>query len=89
MTQCDYILPQRLDPLLAPRHNHDRASAWDLNLYRRSNLDALGLFPAANLDARAFALIRHAKQNGDDYIQTPEMTNIMDIKRERLFAAMV
>jgi len=47
-----------------------------------------GFSPAANLDD-AVALIRQAKQNGADYVQTPEMTNIMDIKRERLFAAMV
>ena len=46
-----------------------------------------GFSPAANLDD-AIALIRQAKQNGADYVQTPEMTNIMDIKRERLFAAM-
>jgi predicted amidohydrolase len=47
-----------------------------------------GFSPAANLDD-AVALIRQARQNGADYVQTPEMTNIMDIKRERLFAAMV
>jgi deaminated glutathione amidase len=47
-----------------------------------------GFSPAANLDD-AIALIRQAKENGADYVQTPEMTNIMDIKRERLFAAMV
>ena len=47
-----------------------------------------GLSPAANLDT-ALSLIGEAKQNGADYVQTPEMTNIMDIKRERMFAAMV
>ena len=47
-----------------------------------------GLTPAANLDA-AIKLIGEAKSAGADYVQTPEMTNIMDIKRERLFAAMV
>jgi predicted amidohydrolase len=47
-----------------------------------------GLTPAANLET-ATKLISEAKQNGADYVQTPEMTNIMDIKRERLFAAMV
>ena len=45
-----------------------------------------GFSPAANLDD-AIGLIRQAKENGADYVQTPEMTNIMDIKRERLFAA--
>src|SRR5262249_14263802 len=47
-----------------------------------------GLTPAANL-ADAIKLIGEAKSAGADYVQTPEMTNIMDIKRERLFAAMV
>jgi predicted amidohydrolase len=47
-----------------------------------------GLTPAANLET-ATKLVGEAKQNGADYVQTPEMTNIMDIKRERLFAAMV
>ncbi len=44
-----------------------------------------GLEPAANLDAAA-RMIREAKANGADYAQTPEMTNIMDVKRERFFA---
>jgi len=47
-----------------------------------------GLTPAANLDA-AVALIGEAKSAGADYVQTPEMTNIMEVKRERLFAAIV
>jgi predicted amidohydrolase len=47
-----------------------------------------GLLPAVNLDT-AVQLIGDAKTNGADYVQTPEMTNIMDIKRERLFATMV
>ena len=44
-----------------------------------------GLDPAANLDAAA-RMIREAKANGAAYAQTPEMTNIMDVKRERFFA---
>ncbi len=44
-----------------------------------------GLEPAANLDAAA-RMIREAKANGADYAQTPEMTNIMDVKRERFFS---
>jgi predicted amidohydrolase len=47
-----------------------------------------GLDPAANLDAAA-KLIGEAKALGADYVQTPEMTNIMEIRRERLFAAIV
>jgi predicted amidohydrolase len=47
-----------------------------------------GLDPAANLDA-AVKLIGEAKAAGADYVQTPEMTNIMELRRERLFAAIV
>jgi predicted amidohydrolase len=47
-----------------------------------------GLDPAANLDA-ATRLIGEAKAAGADYVLTPEMTNIMEVKRERLFAAIV
>jgi predicted amidohydrolase len=47
-----------------------------------------GLDPAANLDA-AIKLINEAKAGGADYVLTPEMTNIMEIRRERLFASIV
>ncbi len=47
-----------------------------------------GLSPQANLDA-AVKLIGEAKAGGADYVLTPEMTNILEIKRERLFAAIV
>jgi deaminated glutathione amidase len=47
-----------------------------------------GLLPAANL-AAARGLIEEAAQAGADYVLTPEMTNIMEVKRERLFAAIV
>src|SRR4051794_3495538 len=43
-----------------------------------------GLTPAANLDL-AVKLITEAKNAGADYAQTPEMTNIMEVKRDRLF----
>jgi predicted amidohydrolase len=43
--------------------------------------------PRANADA-AIKLIGEAKQAGADYVQTPEMTNIMEVKREALFAAL-
>ena len=46
-----------------------------------------GLSPAANLDA-AVKLIEQAKNDGADYVLTPEMTNILEVKRERLFAAL-
>ena len=45
-----------------------------------------GRAPAANLDAAA-KLIREAKKAGADYVLTPEMTNIMELSRENLFAA--
>jgi predicted amidohydrolase len=47
-----------------------------------------GLAPAANIDA-AVRLIGEAKSAGADYVQTPEMTNILAAKREQLFAAIV
>jgi predicted amidohydrolase len=45
-----------------------------------------GLVPAANLDA-ATKLIREAKAAGADYVQTPEMTNIVANKRDQMLAA--
>jgi predicted amidohydrolase len=47
-----------------------------------------GLSPAQNID-EATRLIGEAKASGADYVLTPEMTNIMEIKRERLFEAIV
>jgi deaminated glutathione amidase len=47
-----------------------------------------GLHPAANIDATA-RLIGEAKSAGADYVQTPEMTNILAAKREQLFATIV
>jgi predicted amidohydrolase len=41
--------------------------------------------PRANLDA-AVKLIEEAKKAGADYVQTPEMTNIMEVSREKLFS---
>jgi predicted amidohydrolase len=47
-----------------------------------------GLSPQANVEA-AVRLIEEAKRGGASYVQTPEMTNLMEVKRERLFAAIV
>jgi predicted amidohydrolase len=44
-----------------------------------------GREPAANLDA-AVKLIGEARKAGADYVQTPEMTNIMEVSREKLFS---
>jgi len=44
-----------------------------------------GVNPRANLDA-ILAAVGEAKEAGADYVQTPEMTNIMEVKRDRLFA---
>jgi predicted amidohydrolase len=46
------------------------------------------MMPDANVDA-AVRMIGEAKAAGAYYVQTPEMTNIMEVKRERLFAAIV
>jgi predicted amidohydrolase len=45
-----------------------------------------GIDPQANL-ASALKLIEEAAGAGAAYVLTPEMTNIMEIKRERLFAS--
>jgi predicted amidohydrolase len=47
-----------------------------------------GITPAANIDA-AVRLIGEAKSAGADYVQTPEMTNILAGQREQLFATIV
>ena len=44
--------------------------------------------PAANVEAVA-KLIGEAKEAGAEYVQTPEMTNIMEVGREKLFSAIV
>ncbi len=44
-----------------------------------------GRTPKANLE-EAIRLIGEAKALGADYVQTPEMTNIMEVSREKLFA---
>ena len=47
-----------------------------------------GTAPAANVDMAA-KLIGEAKTGGADYVQTPEMTNILEVSREKLFASIV
>jgi deaminated glutathione amidase len=47
-----------------------------------------GLSPAANLEA-AVRMVGEAKAAGAEYVLTPEMTNIMEVKRERLFSNIV
>jgi predicted amidohydrolase len=47
-----------------------------------------GRTPQANLDA-ALKLIGEAKDVGAAYVQTPEMTNVMEVNRQRLFSAIV
>jgi len=59
-----------------------RNSAFKVGLVQMRS----GLEPAANL-ATACSLVEQAARVGADYVLTPEMTNIMEIKRERLFAA--
>ena len=64
------------------RHEHRNAASFTAGLVQMRS----GLSPQANLDA-AVRLIGEAKSAGADYVQTPEMTNILEVKRERLFAA--
>jgi predicted amidohydrolase len=47
-----------------------------------------GLDPADNLTS-AIKLIEQAAKNGADYVLTPEMTNILALKREQLFGVIV
>jgi predicted amidohydrolase len=47
-----------------------------------------GRTPADNLAAAA-KMMGEAKRGGADYVQTPEMTNIMETNREKLFASLV
>src|SRR6202007_225767 len=44
--------------------------------------------PQANLSAAA-KLIGEAKNAGADYVLTPEMTNVMEVRREALFGSIV
>jgi predicted amidohydrolase len=61
----------------------DAASTFTAGLVQMCS----GFAPKLNLDA-AVRLITQAKDAGADYVLTPEMTNIMEVKRERLFAAL-
>jgi deaminated glutathione amidase len=47
-----------------------------------------GMDPQANL-AAVLAAVEEAKRAGAEYVLTPEMTNIMEAKRERLLATIV
>jgi predicted amidohydrolase len=47
-----------------------------------------GIDPQVNLNA-VLAAIDQAKRAGVDYVQTPEMTNILESKRDRLFTNIV
>jgi predicted amidohydrolase len=47
-----------------------------------------GRTPHVNIDTAA-KLIGEAKQGGADYVLTPEMTNVMELGRERLMATIV
>lgn len=62
----------------------------DLNAKFRVGLVQMrsGRTPQANLDDAA-KLIGEAKRGGADYVQTPEMTNIMEMNREKLFGSLV
>src|ERR1700728_3466121 len=62
----------------------DKSATFKVGLVQmRSGLD-----PQANL-ASLIAAIDEAKRGGADYVQTPEMTNILALKRDDLFANIV
>jgi len=64
--------------------NAANASTFKVGLIQmRSGID-----PQANL-AAAVASIEEAKRAGADYVLTPEMTNILALKHDQLFAAIV
>ena len=65
-------------------HPHDRQSTFRVGLIQMRSART----PAANIDA-AVKLIGEAKTGGADYVQTPEMTNILERSRESLFAKIV
>src|SRR2546428_12380724 len=47
-----------------------------------------GRAPHANVD-KAAKLIGEAKEGGAEYVLTPEMTNVMEIRRDALFSSIV
>ena len=47
-----------------------------------------GLTPSANIDAAA-RMIGEAKSAGAEYVQTPEMTNVLAANRTQLFSVVV
>ncbi|HEY2528660.1 MAG TPA: carbon-nitrogen hydrolase family protein [Xanthobacteraceae bacterium] len=62
----------------------DKASTFKVGLVQMR----CGVEPEANL-ASALSAIDVAKRDGADYILTPEMTNILESRRDRLFAKIV
>ena len=80
----------KLDPLAERSVSRaDRMTASTGKTFRVGLIQMrTGRTPQANLDAAA-KLIGEAKSAGADYVQTPEMTNIMEVNREKLFAAIV
>ena len=78
----------KLDPLLAAART-DRMTARSTSTFRVGLIQMRSGRTPARQSRRRRALIGEAKAAGADYVQTPEMTNIMEVKRERLFAAIV
>ena len=78
----------RLDPLLDAR---GRAGMTHRERPRSVSASSRCVPAAtrATISAAATRLIEQAKSGGADYVLTPEMTNVMEIDRERLFATIV
>src|SRR5262249_6847118 len=68
----------------APMTTADGAATFRVALIQMRS----GRTPSTNLDA-ATKLIGEAKAGGADYVQTPEMTNILEARRDALMAAIV
>ena len=79
----------KLDPLLQQSEGSAGMSAASPNsaFQSRPRANALGRRSAANLAPRAAAIEQAAQRAAPTTCSRPEMTNIMEIKRERLFAA--
>src|SRR4029453_13903027 len=79
-------LSRALAPGAAEGHsNHMTSAASSSGAFRVGFIQMpSGRDPRANFDDAA-ALIRQAKDAGADCVLTPEMTNVMESSRERLF----
>ena len=91
---CDdlYALEEagKLDPLLARGEGSSRHERGErLRPSRSASSRCARASIRQPISTAALALIDEARRAGADYVLTPEMTNIMEVKREQLFANIV